>query len=339
MYFSTRVITHRSLQTAVYLIGSAFYNLYLSPLSKYPGPKLWAISQIPFSIAWTTGQSHKKILDLHLKYGEIIRVSPNQLSFGYPEAWDDVMGHRKHGQQENGKDPDFWHGEDMFTLVGSNRERHGRLRKILSHGFSAQAMVNQQPIFQQYASLLVDRLHKACSNGQSVEMTSYYNWTLFDMAGDLIFGEPFGCLNEERYHPWVKLIFMHIKGIAISTAVIRFPFSDLLIKMMTPKKVARDIQTHHEFTVAQVAKRMAFPNHRPDFMESMIRAHEENVGLIPDFPEFIIDTEADIPAFILPLACIQARAACKCSQSHRRRFRDHSYYSSWRYISPGDQPR
>jgi len=219
-------------------------------------------------------------LELHLKYGEVVRVAPNQLSLGYPEAWDDVMGHRKGGQDENGKDPDFWRGDDSLTLVGSSRERHKRLRKILSHGFSAQAMVEQQPIFQKYASLLVERLHQACERDGSVEMTSFYNWTLFDMAGDLIFGEPFGCLDQTRYHPWVKLIFMHIKGIAISTAVIRFPFADAFIRLMTPKSVAKDIQTHSEFTKAQVAKRIAYKNPRPDFMESMIRAHEEDVGIL-----------------------------------------------------------
>ena len=85
------------------------------------------------------------MLEIHQKYGDIVRITPNQLSLGNPEAWDDLMGHRKRGQDENGKDPDFWRGQDSLTLVGSDRERHGRLRKILSHGFSAQAMMEQQP--------------------------------------------------------------------------------------------------------------------------------------------------------------------------------------------------
>ncbi|KAF5989882.1 hypothetical protein FBULB1_507 [Fusarium bulbicola] len=65
------------------------------------------VASIPFSLAWTSGAGHKKIYDLHQIYGDIVRVAPNELSFGYPEAWEDVMGHRKRGQAENGKDPDF----------------------------------------------------------------------------------------------------------------------------------------------------------------------------------------------------------------------------------------
>ncbi|CAK7235173.1 hypothetical protein SBRCBS47491_009201 [Sporothrix bragantina] len=225
-------------------------------------------------MAWMSGAGHKKIFELHQKYGDIVRISPNQLSFSYPEAWNDIMGHRKRGQDENGKDPDFWRGDDNLTLVGSNRERHSRLRKIMSHGFSAQAMNEQQPVFQKYADLLVTQLRNSVTDGDAVDITKWYNWATFDMAGDLIFGEPFGCLETEQYHPWVKLIFMHIKGISISTALIRYPFAEAIIKFMTPKSVAKDIQSHHEFTQAQVKKRISYENPRPDFMESMIKAHK-----------------------------------------------------------------
>jgi cytochrome P450 len=230
-----------------------------------------------------SGSGHHKILELHQRYGDVVRIAPNHLIYGSPEAWNDMMGHRKRGQDENGKDPDFWRRNDKFTLVGSDRERHSRLRKILSHSFSAQAMVEQQPIFQRYVSLLIEKLKAISAGGPSakgpaVDINAWYNWTTFDIAGDLIFGEPFGCLEKSQYHPWVKLIFMHIKGIAFSTAVIRFPFADSLVKLITPKSVAKDVQTHDEFTEAQVAKRLGFNNPRQDFMEPMIKAHRKDVS-------------------------------------------------------------
>lgn len=227
---------------------------------------------------WLTGSSHKKIQELHRKYGDIVRVAPNELIFGYPEAFNDIMGHRKRGQEENGKDEDFWHGDDVFTLVASSRERHARLRKILSHGFSAKAMMDQEPIFQHYVNLLIDRLHTACETNPVQDIISWYNWVTFDIIGDLTFGEPFGCLEETRYHPWVKLIFKNIEGIATDVAFRKFPFARTLGRLMTPKKVLRDVQTHREFTQAQVDKRCSFKGTRPDFMEPMIQAREKSVG-------------------------------------------------------------
>ncbi|KAH7142216.1 cytochrome P450 [Dactylonectria macrodidyma] len=260
----------------LYNLGAIVYNLFFHPLSKYPGPKLWAVSRVPYSISWLSGSGHKKIYELHQKYGDIVRIAPNELVFGAPSAWDDMMGHRKRGQDENGKDPDFWPRNDNLTLVGSDRERHGRLRKILSHGFSAQAMADQQPVFHRYVSLLMERLKMATANGEAQDMVSWYNWTTFDMVGDLMFGESFGCLENADYHPWVNLIFKHIKGVLYSTVMIRFPIINYISQFLIPKDIQRDMQTHAEFVEAQVAKRLAFDDARPDFMESMIKAREKS---------------------------------------------------------------
>lgn len=207
----------------------------------------------------------------------MVRVAPNELIFGYPEAFNDIMGHRKRGQDENGKDPDFWHGNDL-TLVGSNRERHSRLRKTLSHGFSAQAMMDQEPIFRKYVNLLIDRLNTAVTSEPVQEITAWYNWATFDMIGDLVFGEPFGCLENTRYHPWVKLIFKNIELQAIATALSKYPLAMALSKWVTPKDVQRDVQTHHEFINAQVNKRLSLTEARPDFMQSMIRGRDKSVS-------------------------------------------------------------
>lgn len=236
------------------------------------------MSRIPFSYNYMSGIAHKKILQLHQEYGDVVRIAPNELIFGYPEAWNDIMGHRKRDQEENGKDPDFWRDNDDLTLVGSNRERHRRIRKILSHGFSAQAMIDQQPLFQGYVSLLMDRLKTASAGGEAQDMVSWYNWATFDMIGDLVFGEPFGCLETSSYHPWVRLIFKHIKGMAIANSVVKFPLASTLLKLMIPKDVSRDIEAHFKLTEAKVAKRLAIEGDRPDFMQSIIWARDKSVS-------------------------------------------------------------
>ncbi|KAF9891541.1 hypothetical protein FE257_004008 [Aspergillus nanangensis] len=259
-----------------YLAGSAFYNFFLHPLRKYPGPKLWAISRIPYSFAYTSGKAHKKILELHQQYGDVVRIAPNELIFCYPESFIDIMGHRKRGEEENGKDPDFWK-EDSITLTGSNGERHRRIRRVLSHAFSAQAMAEQEPLIKKYVNLLIDRLKTAAAGGIPQEMTGWYNWATFDIIGDLAYGDPFGCLETSSYHPWVKLIFKHIKGLAINNSVAKYPFANTLLKLLMPKEVARDIHVHHEFNKAKVAKRLAVTEQRLDFMQSMIKAREKNL--------------------------------------------------------------
>lgn len=54
-----------------YVVGGVFYRLYLSPLAKFPGPKL-AGATLWYEFYYDNicrGQYTFKIMDLHRKYG------------------------------------------------------------------------------------------------------------------------------------------------------------------------------------------------------------------------------------------------------------------------------
>ncbi|KPM36017.1 Isotrichodermin C-15 hydroxylase [Neonectria ditissima] len=216
-----------------------------------------------------SGQSHKKILELHQKYGPVVRVAPDELSFTDPTAWTDIMGHRKRGQGENAKDPIFWKTQ-KHSVISADRDNHRRQRRVLAHGFSAQSMMEQRELIQDYVSLLIRRLRDNCSNGERpLEMTSWFNWTTFDIIGDLVFGEPFGCLENSNYHPWVSLIFDRVRMNAINVVLRRFPFGTKFVKMIVTKKAIENFHAHFQLTQEKVAKRLEMQDPRPDFMESM----------------------------------------------------------------------
>ena len=63
-----------------YLIGLAFYRLYLSPISKFPGPKLAALSrwyEFYYEVV-KKGQFSFHIQKLHQKYGKICLLPPEK---------------------------------------------------------------------------------------------------------------------------------------------------------------------------------------------------------------------------------------------------------------------
>jgi hypothetical protein len=64
--------------------------MYFHPLSKFPGPKLYSATRIPNHIALIKGNSEKVYLDLHRKYGPVVRVGPDELSYTDGKAWKDV---------------------------------------------------------------------------------------------------------------------------------------------------------------------------------------------------------------------------------------------------------
>src|SRR5580700_6547575 len=77
-------------QPILYFLGRAIYRVYFSPLSAYPGPKAWAISDLPRSYHLLKGDIPYKYAELHAKYGTVVRVGPTFLSYSTPDAWNDI---------------------------------------------------------------------------------------------------------------------------------------------------------------------------------------------------------------------------------------------------------
>lgn len=133
-------------------------------------------------------------------------------------------------------------------------------------------MFDQESIIKKYVDLLFQRLHENCAGGSKpLDMVAWYNWTTFDVIGDLAFGEPFGCLDNSDYHPWVKILFAGVKEGAFKFNIRRYPpIENLLMKFM-PASIKNKREQHMQLTREKVRKRLATQVERPDFMDSMTR--------------------------------------------------------------------
>ncbi|KAK2040937.1 cytochrome P450 [Colletotrichum somersetense] len=251
------------------------YNVALHPLRKYPGPKLWAATRIPYALMVLRGDTHKTILTLHQRYdADVVRISPNELSFQHPDAWKDIMGHCGGTRsEENEKDPDTYNKESI-NIISASRYEHARLRRILSHGFSARIMEDQQPLIQGYVDLFIERLCSLASKGP-IDIKAWYNYTTFDIIGDLAFGEPFGCLARSDYHPWVRITFESVKMLSLSNLARSFWFLEPLLKMLIPRSLVEKGKLHNALIHEKVDRRIAFSTPRPDFAEAMLRKGAE----------------------------------------------------------------
>lgn len=134
------------------------------------------------------------MLGLHKRYGPVVRVAPNELAFSDPRAWRDIMGHRGGGEaaQDMEKSRTFYRPvEDIPTdIVNAGREEHALLRRTMAHGFSDRSMREQQPLIKGYIDLLIRRLRENGDGGRrALDLAAWYNYTTFDVIGDLAFGE------------------------------------------------------------------------------------------------------------------------------------------------------
>ncbi|KAI1775648.1 cytochrome P450 ClCP1 [Hypoxylon cercidicola] len=262
----------------VYFIGVVFYNVFLHPLRSFPGPLLWRVTPIARSIKLMQGKLPFYVLDLHAKYGPIVRISPNELSFSDPQAWKDIYGHRHNGAPELPKYDGLYRIIDNVpaAIINSPRDEHSMLRRQLAHGFSERSMQAQEPIIGSYVDLLIRRLREQCNAGlTTLNMREWLNWTTFDVIGDLGFGSSFGCLEKSDYHPWVRILTNSFIQIAFLVAFAHAGFRPLVRIALRLGKTA--INDNQALVRQKVSQRIELGVERPDLIEGLIKKNKEGV--------------------------------------------------------------
>ncbi|EMF16370.1 benzoate 4-monooxygenase cytochrome P450, partial [Sphaerulina musiva SO2202] len=268
-----------------YLVTKFIYTSYINdPLRHIPGPKINAISRIPYVRHLIKGTTVDNVVDLHRRYGSVVRLTPNEVSFSSGEtAWPDIYGFRTgrlKGRANTQKDP-MWYPSPVNgvpSILLDNDENHSKGRRLLSHAFSDKALQEQEPLIQKYVDQLVDRLKEVTSkDDQPVDMTKWYNWMTFDVVADLLFGEPFGCLQNLATHKHIDLLFKSLKGFRFMYIVGYFPIVKYLGSLIVDQKMIEGRKDYMNWVSDQVSKRLAKETDRPDFM-TYITSHNGEKG-------------------------------------------------------------
>lgn len=109
-----------------------------------------------------------------------------------------------------------------------------------------------------YVNMLVQKLREGIEEdpNRKFDMVRMYNFTTFDVMGDLTFGEPLHMLSNAEYAPWVKLIFGFIKFGSRLSIIMHYPLIQKLFKTMVPQSIAKKRVEHFNFSKDRVAKRL-----------------------------------------------------------------------------------
>ncbi|CAN8104814.1 unnamed protein product [Discula destructiva] len=261
----------------VYYIGQIIYNVFFHPLASYPGPFLWRASRLPFCINNLRGTLPFDVLPMFERYGPVVRIAPNELAYAYADAWKEIVGHNPKGE-ENSKFTPFYRPDANMPqdLISADRELHGKLRRQLAHGFSDRSMREQEPLIKGYIDMLMSGLRNHCENGkEALDMCMWYNFTTFDVIGDLAFGEPFGCLEKSARHPWIENMF-HVSELGtFMQCATHYPSIKNLILRNIPESYLKIHKYNTEFATSRVQKRMELGAERHDLIEGLLRKQDE----------------------------------------------------------------
>ncbi|EMD93211.1 hypothetical protein COCC4DRAFT_70767 [Bipolaris maydis ATCC 48331] len=292
---------------ASYIIVAAFlypftlgcYNLFLHPLRPYPGPRIFAAFRFPYVIAGALGYLPQMVLEMHRRYGPVIRVAPDELAFDSTTAWRTIYDIQK-GRSPLERDPHFLPpaapGVKQYPSMGTaNNSEHSKFRRLLGHAFSAQALQAQEHLVQRHVDLLIASLRStSASSEKPQDLATWFLWSAFDIVGDLALGESFSCVENRTFHTWPETVMAGFEAGLLISAVRRYVPLTLAWRLV-PASVLRKRADHFTMARSIVNNRMRKgADARPDFLSYIMRhsGDEEYFKGFVDSAEKVVPTAA-----------------------------------------------
>ncbi|KAI9445739.1 high nitrogen upregulated cytochrome P450 monooxygenase 2 [Lactarius psammicola] len=214
------------------------YRLSLfHPLANYPGPTIAKMSKLWAAYLNATGERHRYYKSLHDRYGDVVRVGPNELSIR-----DSLLIHPILGQGGLPKGP-AWDGWDEPPMLSAQRDPilHMHQRKQWNRAFSSTAMKEYEIIvakrIRQLVGCLEDMIQRSDQKANAVvDMTEWLKYFSTDLMGDMAFGGGFEIMKAGRDIDGLWTLLE--SGICISATLSHVSYViPLLITIMGEKSV------------------------------------------------------------------------------------------------------
>ncbi|KAF6814027.1 cytochrome P450 [Colletotrichum sojae] len=262
----------RDISYATYWVLLIGYRLTLHPYAKYPGPKIAAISEL-----WLRGRWPWAIEEAFKKYGDVVRVAPNEIAmFGYkPQA--DVLLPGKTNDAEQ-----FLKTEELGALVGHHKgfaadtdpKIHRPIRKAMEPSFNTNAIKKwQAPILHEHYDRFIRKVEKACEKGP-INVTEWNEWLSMDLAGDLALGHQYNNLENEKAGEFLQTFYSLSFWGTVNQVSARFPLLyPLILLALSPglAMVAPKLQRENTKYVKQRLLNRDSPPHE-DFLTPLLKS-------------------------------------------------------------------
>ncbi|KAJ3774933.1 cytochrome P450 [Lentinula raphanica] len=155
------------------------------PLAAYPGPIACKLTKFHMAFISQRGKQHLYLYSLHQKYGDIVRIGPNEVIIRSSDAIGPLLGSvgLPKGAFWDGRFPPNGVGRSLIS-VRDSRE-HSIRRRPWNCAFNSTAIKNYEPLIDARTSELVDVLRKQSGTVNFLQWVQYFT---YDIMADFVFG-------------------------------------------------------------------------------------------------------------------------------------------------------
>ncbi|KAJ6043515.1 cytochrome P450 [Penicillium canescens] len=267
------------LAVVFYSTALGIYRLLLSPLARFPGPKLTALTgwYETYKDVFQGGQFIFEIEKWHQQYGPIIRINPWEVHIADAEFYQTLYSNKSRYSK-----PKAWKyrfGLPLSTFDVIEHDHHRRRRQAVSPFFSRQRVFEYLPYVQERVDQMCKRLEtEYAGKDLPVSLDDAYAALTSDVINYYSFGVSYNFLDYPDFQtPFTTSIRKLARSLHLSG---HFPWFLALMQSLPPSVVAilnpdmKPVFDFHGEIRAQIQRLMADKdtktksnNHRTIFTE------------------------------------------------------------------------
>lgn len=168
------------------LISYIVYQRYYHPLAKIPGPfwasvtRLWLLQE-----SWTL-QRHRMEMELHKKYGKIVRISPNEVCISDLRYTKTIYGANSPFLKADWYSTVEPKDDDAMNLLGERDiEKYRNQRRLIGPIFTTQAVKRRESLLDRPINQFIKKMKKL--EGKPVDVVKWMNILAIDLLTEITF--------------------------------------------------------------------------------------------------------------------------------------------------------
>ncbi|CAG7930638.1 unnamed protein product [Penicillium olsonii] len=176
-------------------------NRYKRGLQDIPGPGLARYSRLWKLYSVWKGNQHHVEIDLHRKYGSLVRIGPNHISVGDPSAIPIIYGLNK-GFNKTSFYPIqslTWRRQPQMNLFSTRDVSYHRVqRRNIANAYSLSSLLETESAIDSCTSIFMTQMSKFADKKTPVDLGNWLQYYAFDVVGEVTFSKKLGFLEEGR---------------------------------------------------------------------------------------------------------------------------------------------
>ncbi|KAL0952490.1 hypothetical protein HGRIS_006753 [Hohenbuehelia grisea] len=225
-------------------VATGLYNIsILHPLSKFPGPLLNKLSNLKNAFIVLSGRRSWVEMELHAKYGTIVRTGPNTISINSLAAVGPIYAAANALDKSSAYQIRQGAGRGLFFM--QSRVEHNARRRIWADAFSVNAIQGYRPALEKRTTELLECIEERRSADGVIDFLDCARHWAYDVMGDVTFGESYE-LNLMQHGDKGKLVNIGQRAMIVFEVLGQVPFlADLMQRLPVTKNIRRLYGTTH----------------------------------------------------------------------------------------------